>query len=135
MSEKRQASLFKVVKQKWINDSLPPLQHFAIAYRVDDSNWLLVDPNSGLSSMMPNPQQMNEARAQLEQHKQTAPGASLLFRNTQEEQGYQQNLRADAEVLRISRSDRPSVGRDQELANFKTVTDRFRNCTSDDVLG
>jgi len=92
VSEKRQASLFKVFKQKWINDSLPPLQHFAIAYRVDDSNWLLVDPNSGLSSMMPNSDRMGEARIQLEQLKQTAPGASLLFCNTQEEQGYQQNL-------------------------------------------
>ena len=92
VSEKRQASLFKVFKQKWVNDSLPPLQHFSIAYRVDDSNWLLVDPNSGLSSMMPNSNEMNEARVQLEQHQQTAPGASLLFCNTDEEKRYQQNL-------------------------------------------
>ena len=92
VSEKRQASLFKVFKQRWVNDSLPPLQHFSIAYRVDDSNWLLVDPNSGLSSMMPNSNEMNEARVQLEQHQQTAPGASLLFCNTDEEKRYQQNL-------------------------------------------
>ena len=92
VSEKRQASLFRVFKQKWINGSLPPLQHFAIAYRVDDSNWLLVDPNSGLSSMMPNSEAMNEARIQLDQHQQTAPGASLLFHNTHEEPRYQENL-------------------------------------------
>ena len=42
--------------------------------------------------MMPDSEALNEARTQLEQHQQTAPGASLLFRNAQEEQGYQQNL-------------------------------------------
>ena len=119
VSNKRQASLFKVFKQKWINDSLPPLQHFAIAYRVDDANWLLVDPNSGLSSMMPNSEEMNEARAQLEQHQQTAPGASLLFCNTIEEQRYQRNLELTKRACELITKVAPQLAESEDWQTLK----------------
>jgi len=89
VSEKRQKSLFNVIKQMWINNSLPELQHFAVLYRMKDSKWLLIDPNLGLSTVMKNTAEIDEIRSELFDLQEQAPGASVLLRDDKELSKYQ----------------------------------------------
>jgi hypothetical protein len=85
LNTKRLESVLRVIQQNTINRSLPPLQHFAVLYRVDADCWMLVDPNSGLASYAAEPQQFEQAYQLLVANEAAAPGASLLFQDSEAE--------------------------------------------------
>lgn len=79
LEEKRRESLEKIISHGKKTDERPPLQHFAVIYEIGNNEWMLVDPNSGMTSIIEERDALLNAYNTLEHHKDTAPGATLLF--------------------------------------------------------
>lgn len=102
LNPKRQEGLLKIIRQQVINESLPPLQHFAVLYRVRSDCWMLVDPNSGLASYAGEPQAFERALQALEKLNAKAPGASLLCGDTAQESGLKERLQQVASAREVA---------------------------------
>lgn len=82
INEKKLSSLAGVISHSRLRGALPPLQHFAVLYETGDGLWLLIDPNSGLASLVEDSEQMNLAWNRLSEVESISPGASIIHRNT-----------------------------------------------------
>ena len=79
LEEKRRESLERIISHGKKTNERPPLQHFAVIYEIGNNEWMLVDPNSGMASIIDERDALLNAYDTLEHHKDTAPGATLIF--------------------------------------------------------
>ena len=93
-SEKRMKSVFRVMWQRKLNAQLPPLQHYAVLYRIDFDKWMLVDPNSGIASMAKDPERLSGVYRSLNELIGVAPGASVLVHESAEAKHLESHLQS-----------------------------------------
>ena len=121
ISEKRKKSISNVFEQLRINQSLPLLQHFAVCYRLEDSCWLVIDPNSGMSSLFENAQDLEHAYKGLIKVKDQAPGASILLRDRKDEELYLKKLKETKKACDLVETYAEEISKTRNWSNLKQL--------------